>query len=107
GRRAWVRYPGWADEGFQILERTPERRWWAPLNDCSRGGVRLILPCRIPPGLLLLLELPAVESQQPPTVLMRVVHATGDMHRGWLIGCEFRRALSEDELRKLLQPEQR
>jgi hypothetical protein len=70
----------------------------------QRPKRRLILkpiPTGEKPGVELIVEL----SAKPKGVLhvpVRVVHATAGKNGRWIIGCEFARPLSEDELQTLI-----
>lgn len=100
-RRASIRYR---------CDRVPTRRvflldgyqsLFAEVCDLSLGGVKLALPRPLPDGTLLFIDLMGMEV--PVEFLARVVHASERDGGGWLVGCQFERVLSQDELLLILR----
>lgn len=80
----------------------PEIGWFGHLLDISLGGVGLLLPRSFEAGCLLTLELSDPAQGKPRSFAVRVVHASPDETRGWLVGCEFLYPLHEAELQALI-----
>jgi hypothetical protein len=75
--------------------------WLGRLRDISPGGAGLLLSQRFEPGSMLIVEL---EAKRPARCFAaQVVHATADESGHWIVGCEFIRPFSEEELHVLLQ----
>jgi PilZ domain len=103
-RRAWIRYPSRSSGSLQVLESETQWGWWAGIEDASLGGLALLLPRRMAPGTVLVIDGPPRKGEQTRALSMRVIHATPHASGRWRIGCKFDEALSERELRALLQP---
>jgi hypothetical protein len=102
-RRAWVRYPSDRDTFCQPgIGRKERDLWWqAQIRDISNAGIGLILNRRFTPGTILSVELPTTHSGSVILQLARVVHASPQADGRWLIGCEFAKQLSDDDLASL------
>jgi hypothetical protein len=97
-RRAWVRYPCNLDTLFQPGKARVDHRWWfAKVRDISHTGIGLILPRRFEPGTLLSIALNSKLPAFSRTMEATVVHVMPNPD-GWVIGCTFATALSEEEL---------
>jgi hypothetical protein len=104
-RRAWVRYPSRSTASLQLLESETELGWWALIQDVSQGGMALILPRRVAPGTVLLIDEPPVRAEKRGRALpMRVVHAVPHPGGRWIVGCQFSEPISEEALLALIQP---
>jgi hypothetical protein len=99
-RRASVRFR---------CDRTPTRRVFlvesyrtlaAEVYDLSLGGVGLVCERALDLGTLLFIDLLGMEVA--PEYLARVVHSTPRDGNQYLIGCEFERALTQEELDAIL-----
>jgi hypothetical protein len=75
--------------------------WQATVHDISAGGIGLLLQRRFEPRTSLAIELPDA-GDSTYTVFVRVVHALGQPHGRWLLGCSFVTPLSEERLSALL-----
>jgi PilZ domain len=104
-RRAWVRFAASQEVYCQaIAAPTAEMAgtaWLGRLRNVSSAGLALRLSRHFEPGSLLMLELEA--RGRVRSFPIRVVHATQEAHRHWIIGCEFITPLSEAELRALVE----
>jgi hypothetical protein len=100
-RRAWVRYPCDLDSSCRPVVAAPNRRWPAKVRNVSSGGICMSLDRRFEPGALLTIEIQRTGAGQSFTFVGRVIHVSRD-GGGWLLGCAFRSALSEDEIQALL-----
>src|SRR5712692_5807777 len=104
-RRAWVRYPSRSAGSLQLLESETELGWWALIQDVSQGGMALVLPRRVTPGTVLLIDEPPVRAEKQGRALpMRVVHAAPHAGGRWIVGCQFSEPISEQALAALIQP---
>jgi PilZ domain len=70
--------------------------WGASIRDLSRTGVGLIVCFPFRTGTYLAVEL------QGSTMLSRVVHVRDRNDGSYQVGCEFLRALTDDELDRLI-----
>jgi PilZ domain len=87
-----------------LLRRSTQGPAWvsALLRDICAGGAGLVIGHEIPPGTSLLVRLPAADAAGAVTHLARVAHATRHGPGLWLVGCRFASALTEEQLRLLL-----
>jgi hypothetical protein len=102
-RRAWVRHPGQPNKACEFIEPSAGHGWWAAVHEVSLGGISFCLPCRLPPGTVVVIDQPAGPSRRRHAISVRVVHATTHAG-GWLLGCAFDQPLREADLQALLQP---
>lgn len=79
-----------------------EARWKAVIHDISQGGMRLTLERRYEAGAGLAIEIPALNGNDPYTVLARVVHVQ-PRDGAWSLGCQLISPLSDEELNSLIQ----
>jgi hypothetical protein len=104
-RRAWVRYPSRSGGSLQLRESETELGWWALIQDVSQGGMALVLPRRVAPGTVLLIDEPPVRAEnQGRALAMRVVHAGPHARGRWIVGCQFSEPISEQAILALTQP---
>jgi hypothetical protein len=79
-----------------------EDRWAAKAQNLSETGLKVRLNRPFLPGSQLIGELEAAEGQPARWLLSRVVHVTELTPGEWLLGCVFKKALNEEEVRTLL-----
>jgi hypothetical protein len=104
-RRAWVRYPSRSPGSLQLLESETELGWWALIQDVSQGGLALLLPRRVAPGTMLLIdESPVRAENQGRALAMRVVHAAPHTSGRWILGCQFSEPINERAILALVKP---
>jgi hypothetical protein len=98
GRHAWVRVACPVPASAKVRSG-----WWGRLRNISSAGlaVRLSRPFEL--RTLLIIELTHKAKRRTCYLPVKVVHATAEGTRLWLIGCEFVRPLREEELRALLE----
>ena len=104
-RRAWVRYASNWEASCQGKGSLKDAGWPGKVLDISIGGVGLILRHRFPPGAPLTVELKSPSGKSPRTFSVRVMHSRPVIVEGdpcWLVGCAFRRNLTEEELVEFL-----
>jgi hypothetical protein len=101
-RRAWVRYPA-ALEGVCYTPASAWGAFWkASIHDLSQGGIGLVLNEPFPADTVVAIELKSQRCESVRVFTARVRHVTSiDLGR-WLVGCEFLRPLSKDDLAALL-----
>ena len=106
GRHAWVRSRAGRAVYCQPMptspSKEPERGWWGRLRNISSAGVAVCLSRPFEPGTLLIIELSLQEKRRACRFPGRVVHATPEGARFWIVGCEFLRLLSDEELEALV-----
>jgi c-di-GMP-binding flagellar brake protein YcgR len=76
-----------------------QRAW---LADLSLSGVGLVMVRSIPVGHSIYILIRTPTTQQLLLLQGRVVHATQQVSGEWLIGCQFDRPLTREELDELL-----
>jgi hypothetical protein len=77
--------------------------WEATVRDVSSTGIKLLTHQHFEPGMLLTIDLTSKDGRYGRTALGWIVHVTPNPKgEGYLVGCSFTAALSEDELRKIL-----
>jgi hypothetical protein len=99
-RRAAIRHACDLEALSRPLEPGTVLNWGTTVVDVSRGGLGLILCFPFKLGTFL-----AVDLEQPQgfhTLLVRVAHVTDRSDGTWLVGCEFARPLTEDDLKVLV-----
>jgi hypothetical protein len=101
GRHAWVRVVACRVPASKANEATGG--WWGRLCNISSAGLAVRLSRPFEPGTLLIVELTHKAKRSTCCLPVKVVHATAEGTRLWLIGCEFVRSLDEEELRALLE----
>jgi hypothetical protein len=72
----------------------------AEVHDLSQGGIGLVFDQTLDPGTLLFIDLLGMEV--PVEFLAKVIHATARPQGGYVIGCEFDRPLTPDEMNAVL-----
>jgi hypothetical protein len=103
-RRARVRLPQSQDIYCQprtsSAQEAGQTGWLGKLHNISTGGLALILKKRFEPGTVLIVELGV--DRAVGSVTVRVVHTTLSTKGRWIIGCEFLRPLSDEEVQALV-----
>ena len=79
-----------------------EDRLAGKAQNLSETGLNLRLNRPFLPGSQLIIELEAAGEQPARWLLIRVVHVTELTPGEWLLGCAFKQALNEEEVRTLL-----
>jgi hypothetical protein len=82
-----------------------ETGWWGKLDNISSGGLAVRVSRPFEPGTLLIIELSDKTKRLTRSFPVQVVHSNAVGNRLWIIGCEFIRPLSEEELQTLRGPE--
>lgn len=101
-RRAAVRHYFSLSDPNEAVAVIGDRQWRARVRDLSTTGVGLLCTRREEPGTFLAVELQSGDRSLRYTLPVRVVHALAQPNGRYLLGCEFVRALSEEELQSLL-----
>jgi hypothetical protein len=104
-RRAFVRFASERDADCRPAVPGAEFARPATVRDVSLSGVGLILRHRFRTGTALLIDLKDPSGATVVSVAARVVHVTPFARRGesgWLIGCQFERLLTDEELQALV-----
>lgn len=70
----------------------------ATLRDVSVQGAGLFVSSPLEPGTVLFLQVPGRDRESTRALTARVVDALLQAEGSWLVGCEFDRMLSRDEL---------
>ncbi len=99
-RRVTVRYPSRLEGACQAVGAYTEDRLVGAVHDVSCGGIGLMLPRRFEPGTVLTVELPVPSPGRPRRLLARVQRVQ-KVSKKWLVGCEFARRISEEEVNSL------
>jgi hypothetical protein len=109
GRRAWVRFATNHEVCCQPMPASTvcetETGWLGRLRDICPGGLALLMRRRFEPGTLLIIELSYQAEKRACSFRVKVLRATPEGKRRWIIGCEFLSPLSQQELRTLRRPE--
>lgn len=101
-RRGAVRYrcaPATAAK-VSAMEVEPDRRAWILDLSCKGAGV-LVEECLVSDRDVIV-QITAPSGNEKLEFAARVAHATVQVNGEWLVGLEFLRTLSEDELDRLL-----
>jgi hypothetical protein len=101
-RRRAERYPCdlqpfWRVEGQEQTESPPAR-----VENISTTGIGLRVGEPLKPGIVLVLKLQNADHRLSRPLPARVMHATPQPEGDWLIGCQFVRRLSEEDMQALL-----
>jgi hypothetical protein len=70
----------------------------ATLRDVATSGAALLMGGPLEPGTALLLQVPGEEKDSLRPLPARVVHGARQEDGTWLVGCEFARRLSQEEM---------
>jgi len=101
-RHAWVRFTAGQAVRCQPMPasnaKKPSPGWWGRLRNISSAGLAVRLSRPFEPRSLLIIELTDQARRRTYYFPVRVVHATAEGDRLWLIGCAFLRPLSDNEV---------
>jgi hypothetical protein len=104
---AWVRVTAGQAGGCQPVPGSTSNEaisgWWGRLRNVSSRGLSLRLRQTFEPGTLLLIELSDKAKRTRCSFPVKVIHTAAEGMRLWLIGCEFIRALSEEDVQGLVE----
>jgi hypothetical protein len=99
-RRREPRRPCAAGADLLLVLPGPEFLWGPRVNACA-GGLGLLVSRPVPLGV----TASVLNARAPPGVRLvlrvRVVHVAARADDGWLVGCEFMEALTDEEVRAL------
>jgi hypothetical protein len=103
---AWVRVSAGQAGACQLMPGSTNNEaisgWWGRLRNVSSRGLSMRLRQTFEPGTLLLIELSDKTKRKKCSFPVRVVHTTAEGSRLWLIGCQFIRPLSEEDVQGLV-----
>jgi hypothetical protein len=99
--RRWVRFPCAAQFSFRSAAAPESDEQTAQAVDISPRGVGFHLPYSLEVGSLLSLQFRPADGQLGLTILASVVRCATLGGSDWLIGCNFIRELTEEELRSV------
>jgi hypothetical protein len=88
---------------FQVMPQSPW--YWAITSDLSTRGIGMIVGQPFRPGTGLAIHLRSSRSRTSYILLGDVRHATPIGDESWLLGCDFARGLSADDLAQLIEEE--
>jgi PilZ domain len=100
--RQWVRFNGHVRASCQSVEAPASETWPAQVSNISANGIGLVVDHPVENGTLLNLNLHSPTTTSSRTILACVVHVTSTPANEWVLGCNFIRELSEDDLRALV-----
>lgn len=107
-RRTQARLPFVDPGSLSVLTALGQDLWRAPVRNISIGGIGMVLDRRVDPGTLLAIELLNQAQQFWHLKLLRVIHATPQDGKNWLIGSAFLKGFSDGEFQALFElPEKR
>ena len=101
-QRAWVRHDCALQATYQRIGAEDGRDYAAKVLNVSASGIGLLLQDPVTPGSLINLQLRNQQGALLRTILACVVHSTRRASQDGVVGCNFIRELSEDELHALL-----
>jgi hypothetical protein len=97
-RRGKPRYSARFEKGqCRVNSMVIEGPWEMKVQNVSETGIGLVSDRPFKAGMFLTVELP---GSPPQPMMLRVVHASKQL-RTWLVGCEFPRRLTTQEMRAL------
>jgi hypothetical protein len=96
--RRWVRFPSNAQVTFHAANASEADAKTVQIVDISPGGISFQLPSKIEMGTMLSLQFRGSDGQAHVTILGSVVRCVTGGRPDWLIGCNFIRDLTEEEL---------
>jgi hypothetical protein len=104
-RRRAERYPCnlrpfWRVEGQEQADSPPAR-----IQNISATGIGLRIGQPIKPGAVLVIKLQTTDRRLSRPLPARVMHATPQTEGDWLVGCQFVRKLSDEDMQALLNTE--
>jgi hypothetical protein len=101
-QRAWVRFPCRVKATCLLVGAAPEPPWPVEVLNISPSGIGLRVERRVETGALLSLDLHDVAGRVTTSILACVVHAAEPRDGCRVLGCNFIRELTDEELRALL-----
>lgn len=103
--RMWSRNPCDVPTVCQpVAARGPDQpRWDARIRNIFTTGLGLVAVRRFERGTGVAIEIPDEEGHATDTLLARVVRVQAAPEGGWLLGCTFISALSEETVQRLLR----
>jgi PilZ domain len=101
-QRQWMRYCCSATAQYQLVSAKTIEKWPAKVLDISASGIRLSVDQLIDVGALLSLELHAADGTASRVMLACVARLNPTTAGEWILGCNFIRELSDDELQALV-----
>jgi|SRR6516225_2521223 len=100
-RRTWKRFPCQVKATYQVVGYEETAICQGEVLNISASGIGLLVGQPIELGSLLNLELQQANGASTRTILACVVHANEEGSR-WVLGCNFIRQLTEDDLEALV-----
>jgi hypothetical protein len=100
-QRRWVRFPGRARASYKRVTGTDESTDSAKVLDLSASGIGLLVNQPIEAGTLLSLELQGEAKESARVILGCVVRVDIPAPGEWVLGCNFIRELSDQEMQGL------
>jgi c-di-GMP-binding flagellar brake protein YcgR len=100
-QRTWMRFACDVQAVCQVVTAPEQGRWPAQVLNISASGVGLLVDRAIETGTLLSVDLHSATGPGARTILACVVHVSTQPEGEWALGCNFIRALSEEDLRAL------
>jgi hypothetical protein len=101
-RRSEFRRSGDAGRSWRLVGECPVDTSRATVHDFSATGIGLLVPAALPLGTTFVLTLQTAPQRLSPPLPVRVMHATRQADGNWLLGCQFVRRLTEQDLQGLL-----
>src|SRR5262245_30349784 len=102
-RRTAERHECWLDATTHALDAQDTLAWGATIRDVSRTGVGLTICFPFREGTYLAVELHSRNpNQASQTYLTRVAQVRDRNDGTWHVGCEFVKALSDEEIEQLI-----
>jgi hypothetical protein len=89
--------PFWQVEGQEQVESPPTR-----IENISSTGIGLRVDDPLKPGVVLVIKLQSTDRRLSRPLPARVMHATPQPEGDWLVGCQFVRRLSDEDMQALL-----
>jgi hypothetical protein len=102
-QRNWQRFACNVKATCLVVADPAQERWGAQVLNISPSGVGLLTTRPVEPGTLLSVDLESPHGTATRTMLACVVHVTPRTGGETALGCNFIRALSEDDLEALLE----
>jgi hypothetical protein len=102
-RRRATRYPCSLQPAWRVLGSRAGDSWMAVVRDISTTGISMVIKYQIKPGTVLVIRLQSTNRRLSRPLPVRVMHATAQTGGHWLIGCDFVRRLSDNDLEDLLR----
>jgi hypothetical protein len=101
-QRTWMRFPSDVQVEYRQVGEAEAGGHAAGVLNLSASGVSLLVPEAVENGTLLSVELRAAARPFTRTMLACVVHVNARPDGQWVLGCNFIRSLSEEDMKALL-----